>query len=371
MRTLSVLALFGAIVTTLGAQRAEQSATAPFRLMSVVDEARWRRLLPATGDPWLAELFAQELIFYTDREMPRAYPYNSGMHAPDFNVVGGNEPYGNPNIEFPWGSPAGTHRSPNAHAVRFVHLPAAITWWWRTVEQQRPKGKVKLHEWEYPPHTTFGEVLLLSDPSGKLHTYEVRTRSRDTDRWRDNVYRPMGTRAELDAWLADNAAVRLGKAAPKLVRLVSGHPNLKAFDRLAAVDELPEMPSAVVRQILARPFELVMNKEWVREPRTGIPGFAPTTRSGFGIVPTDYDAALVQLTSRSCMTCHDDVGQSADRFDQGRDWRGRVRGSDGIFSFHIFEPDCISKDGRHREPQLRKALLDAGLLRHWQEPLKW
>jgi hypothetical protein len=49
-------------------------------------------------------------------------------------------------------------------------------------------------------------------------------------------------------------------------------------------------------------------------------------------------------------------------FDYFRDWYGRIRGSDGIFSFHPFEPWSVSDNGAPQSVQLRSELIQAGVL---------
>jgi hypothetical protein len=357
-------------ILTLPASGDSSGTRAPLgslRLMTDQEQERWRRLLPATDDAWLLELFASDLIFYTNKEVPQAYQHAGGLYTPARNLSANrNEPYGNPNIEFPWGAPAGTHRSPNAHAVRFVHLTGPIRWWREKLSSVRAPTEWRGYGWEYAMGTTFGEVLLLNDEQGKLWTYEVRTRTKGEDRWLVNVYRPFLTRDELRSWLAAHApAVDVGPPRPMLVRLVTAQPGLVTFDRVAAVDELPVLPGQVVRRLLGQPFRLANGAEWVRTGNT--PGYAPTTRARFSIVPVDYDGAFLRLTSRSCMACHDDARRDAGDFDRTRDWQGRVRGADKIISFHPFEPASISGDGTPQEPRLRQALTEAGLLKHWKE----
>jgi len=69
------------------------------------------------------------------------------------------------------------------------------------------------------------------------------------------------------------------------------------------------------------------------------------------------------------MKCHtttnkfvDNFGPTIDQDKQIRDWYGRVQGSDGIFSFHPFDPACISYNGFNGQMRLRPALLECGLV---------
>lgn len=345
-------------------QSAPPARTKTLRLMSEADDTDTRKMLPKTNDEWLNELFSKDLIFYTDKEMPRAYQHEAGVHSPSYNISAvPTEPHGNANVEFPWGHPAGTHRATNSLAVRFVHLPAPIRWWneklWRELYPQEAWG----FKWEYPENTTFAEMLMLKDEDGKKWTYEVRTRTKTDGKWRMNAFRPFVTRAELVKWLETNAPeVKLGKAKTERLRLKSRHPRLTVIDRTAVVDELPEMPKKIVAKLLKEPFKSALGQEWIKVDDEE--GFAPTTQSNFSIVPKNYDGAFLKVDSKACMTCHDGVMKNADDFENKRDWYGRVRGSDGIFSFHIFDPGSISDNGFSHWPKLRKSLVEKGLLKH-------
>ena len=73
-------------------------------------------------------IFDDPFILYTDREMPKAYQFWNGqmpgVHRASYNIsANGSEPFGNGNREFPWGTPAGTHRAKNVWTFRFLRLP--------------------------------------------------------------------------------------------------------------------------------------------------------------------------------------------------------------------------------------------------------
>jgi hypothetical protein len=89
---------------------------------------------------------------------------------------------------------------------------------------------------------------------------------------------------------------------------------------------------------------------------------APTTQAAWHIIPRNYDAGFIAVDQASCARCHASVNRHVDEFDYGRDWYGRVRGSDRIFSFHPFDPSCVSSNGFPSGAQMRGELLRAGLL---------
>ena len=56
---------------------------------------------------------------------------------------------------------------------------------------------------------------------------------------------------------------------------------------------------------------------------------------------------------------------TAQSFEFGRDWYGRVRGSDGIFSFHPFSHASISFNGIGQAVSMRPELLEANVLERY------
>ena len=79
-------------------------------------------------------------------------------------------------------------------------------------------------------------------------------------------------------------------------------------------------------------------------------------------MPVNYDAGFVSLDSHSCMRCHNTTNQSVRNFDARRDWYGRIRGSDGIFSFHPFALESISSNGFAAPVRMRAELISGGVI---------
>jgi len=312
--------------------------------------------------------------------MPHAYQdwdgALQGVHSPFYNISAvRSEPIGNANREFPWGTPAGLHDSSNFKAFRFVTFPKdePIYWWRQRLRGDGPRGS---YVWQYPPTTTFGEILLVTDPDGYDWTFELRTRTRSEKGWAMNAFRPLTTQAELAERI--KGLVPKWRERPELVQIVEGRAEreevwrlrnrheLATFDATALVTHLPAIDHDVVRKLLDTPFKSALGQEW-KKNADGAEAFAPTTEAAFHIIPKNYQGGFVEVTSNSCMRCHDSTLKHARDFQFSRDWYGRVRGSDNIFSFHIFEPGSISYNGTGREPYLRRELINAGLLKHWNE----
>ena len=369
---LAIMALSTPVMTAQEKQR--------LRLVPEKTEALYRSFWPNSSDRWLNDLKKKDLIFYNEDVMPKAYQDwdggLQGIHSPSYNISAvRSEPIGNANREFPWGAPAGLHESPNFKAFRFVHIPEgkSIVWWRERLARDGSRG---CFVWQYPAGTVFGEVLLVTDPSGHDWTFELRTRMRSDKGWTINVFRPFTTQGELAARVRQLEPKWREK--PELVKLVTGEADreersrlvnrhdLVTFDSTALQTYLPEIDAELVKKLLDTPFKSALGQEWKRDP-DGTEAFAPTTEAAFHIVPKNYHGGFVEVSSNSCMRCHDSTLKHARDFQPFRDWYGRVRGSDNIFSFHIFEPGSIAYNGIGREPALRQDLIDAGVLTRWEE----
>jgi hypothetical protein len=350
-----------------------------FRLASAQRDALLRQFFPKVDNPeWRRILADPELIVYTEDEMPKAYQFFDGafpgVHSAHYNIsANGSEPFGNGNREFPWSGPVGTHRTSNVGAFRFVYLP-------RDAEGRRwpivwyPQDGS--YAWTFPVGAVVGEVLTLRGPDQHDYTFEVRLRRREVGFWEVDVLRPFPTAVSL--------AKRIRELRPDWneqpqLRLVCNHlqtaksmpvftladvqPNKRAFSQTLAVDDLPTLgDDKLVSQLLTTtPFRSATGENW-RELAYGLSPRAPTTQAPFHVIPANYDAGFVSVDSKSCARCHDTVNESVREFNQGRDWYGRIRGSDGIFSFHPFALESISGNGYSAPVRIRPELEAAGIV---------
>lgn len=362
----------------------ESDLRPPFRLVSQRRHEDLRRYLPRVDDSDTQDVLDHpKLIFYTEAEMPRVYQFwfgqLQGVHSVHYNIsANDSEPFGNGNIEFPWGTPAGTHRVDNLKSFRFLLLPRDESGKAHPIVYHRRylSGDSSLgYAWTFPVGAVLGEVLLMHGPDGKSYTFELRMRTREIDDWAVNVFRPFPTALSLAErirelrpdWQDDEKLARLvnhleGPTMLTRRTLEDGHPR-QAFSQTAGVDELPGTgdPELVAELLTTTKFQSCISERW-REDEKGNVAFAPTTRVGFHVVPAKYDAGFIAVDRVSCSRCHSTVNQPVDRFQSGRDWYGRIRGSDGIFSFHPFEPGSVSYNGMANSPSLRQEFIDAGLL---------
>ena len=354
------------------------------RLMSANKEARLRGYLPNVVDENIARIFDDpELMLYTDAEMPKAYQLWSGdlpgVHLASYNISADNsEPFGNGNREFPWATPAGTQRAKNVSTFRFLWLPKdeqgkhlPVVW-----HRQRFSGDSSTgYSWTFPVGAILGEVLSMKGPDGYGYTFETRLRIREVGHWEVEVLRPFPTARELAArikelrpnWEKQANLVKFCRhlEAPigmKVHTLADRQPGRRTFHQKMGIDNLPSLgDDKLVTQLLTTtPFRSAVGLTWRDEK--GVSTCAPTTSAAFHIVPASYDAGFVAADNQSCMRCHNTVTESVDKFNGGRDWYGRIRGSDGIFSFHPFALGSLSGSGIGSKVQIRPELQRSGRL---------
>jgi hypothetical protein len=274
--------------------------------------------------------------FYGEDQFPRCYQHNGSVHSAWYNIsaVQPQEKFGNANREFPWGLPAGTHDNDGSKSIKFVVLPEGkkIKWW------SGHTGHIQSHgigfagepviRWQYPVGTVFGEILTLPRHGGDA-TFEVRTREKNKDEygadsWKTSVYVPEG----FDALVATNK---------RTVSLKNNHPTT-VIDKTVEVGIAPRLSEKEVDALLAGKF-VKSNKTF--------------TSDESGIVPRRYSGAAART---SCTKCHEGTLKHAMEFQPNRDWYGTTRGSDGIFSLHIFDRSCISGNEFNQPVKLNRSL---------------
>lgn len=362
----------------------QEPPPAPVRLMSEKKEARLRSMLPKVSDPTIqAILDDPRLVIYTDDEMPKAYQFWDGMlqgvHRAEYNIsANGSEPFGNGNREFPWSTPAGTHRADGVRTFRFLWLPHddhghpyPVTWYRKRLSGDGRMG----YAWTFPVGTVCGEVLTLAGKQGD-YTFELRVRKREVGDWGVDVFRPFPTAVELAArirelrpdWEEQENLVKFcshletPSELPSMT-LEDRQPLGRTFEQTMGVDTLPALgDDELVAELLSTStFHSALGATW-RFGSNGNRTAAPTTLANFHVVPAKYDAGFIDVDRVSCVRCHETVNQSVSRFDRSRDWYGRIRGSDGIFSFHPFSPGSISGNGYSSSVHMRDDLVRGGLL---------
>lgn len=361
----------------------EAKEEARLRLMPERNEKWLRGCLPKVADERVQKVLDDpRLIVYTDREMPKAYQFWDGLmpgvHRASYNIsANSSEPFGNGNREFPWSEPAGTHRARNMWVFRFIHLPqdengklVPIVWFRTRLSGDSNPG----YGWRFPAGAVVGEVLMMRQ-EGTDFCFELRVRFREEGNWAVDVFRPFPRAEDLVTRIQElrpdwEEQPALKKVIDELsdpgplpeTQLVDNHPR-KTFKQTMGVHELPSLEDdQLVKDLLTQTvFRSALGEYWI-EGSNGAVTAAPTTDARFHIVPAGYDAGFVDVDRISCMRCHESVNQPVSRFQAGRDWYGRIRGSDGIFSFHPFDPSCVSGNGYSQPVKMRTELVSAGVI---------
>lgn len=295
------------------------------------------------------------LLIYTEKEMPKAYQDFAGalpgIHSPSYNISADKprELYGNPNVEFPWGSPAGTESVPDENFSTFKFLllpkdkPIVVS------KKFLPGDRRSSYVWVYPEGAVVGEVLQIYYKE-KYFTFEVRLRSKSSDGWKMTSYRPFATLKEFQRFCIFNGE----ELSVTDKRVYQSH---QIFKGDVTTTSLGKLSDDLIKKALSQKFVNALGQEWNKD------AFAPTTEEAFHIVPKGFKAATIAVDTKSCTRCHESTLKHASDFDFNRDWYGRVRGSDGIFSFHPFSPGVISYSGIYQGESLRQELIDAGIVK--------
>ncbi len=366
--------------------RLSDPARPAWRLMTADREAELRRLMPLVDDDGVqCVLEDPNLILYTDREMPLAYQNWAGelqgVHSPQYNISAvDGEPFGNGNREFPWNAPAGTHRADTVTSFHFLHLPRdnqgklwPVVWYRKRLPGDRNAG----YAWTFPVGTIVGEVLCVRSPAGGDYAFELRLRVRQAADWEVEVFRPFPGAKDLALrirqlradWDQNESLVKLVRHLEEPLQmqehtLTDRQPMAEGiFRERMGIDALPPVnDDALVTALLSLTrFRSALGKVW-RTSADGTFTCAPTTSARFHVIPAQYDGGFVEVDHVSCMRCHETANQHVNRFNPGRDWYGRIRGSDGIFSFHPFDPGSISYNGFGSAVQMRRELTESGAL---------
>lgn len=370
------------------------ASSASAQLVSEAKQRHFRALLPAVSDPELSAILSGPLLVYDDESMPRAYQKDGSVHDPAYNISGdpreaakGHGHGGSANVDFPWTDPGGTDKSSNVFTYRFLHLPTDAAGrklpvvYFRTPLKGNDRG-MQGYSWTFPNGAVVGEVLYQAGPDGYGYAFEIRTRTKTRGQWAVDVYRPFPTLRALVGQIRrlrplwrENARLRAAierlenRSTVRVNKYLGDDNHVKqpAFRQWASVDYLPDLgDDRLVAELLkTTPFQSCSGTIW-RDDFTGPNVFAPTTTARWHVVPTNYQAGFIEVGETSCTRCHQSVNKHAtdfeDTFSSGRQWYGRVRGADQIFSFHPFSLESIADNGASLPVRMRRELTAAGII---------
>ncbi len=317
----------------------------------------YRASLPAVADQyWSDVLQSPDLWIYTRAEMPRAYQHAGGFHDPRYNISGdaqqqGKFEGGNWNNESPWRNPGGVDAAEAiSRAAKFLKLPRErdrllpVVWWPEIAEGHFGGDREQVIRWVFPAGTIFGEVLTMRGPDDRLHTWEVRLRTRVETGWDVEILRPFPTRKDFADRLAkDGFSLTPPRIEPVVFRDRHARP---VFQFSSTVDVLPPISSEYAMRLLdSTPFRPVGGEMWTHD------SVAPTSDS-LSIVPPRYEGAKLGLDSDSCNLCHRTTLQHGTAFEVRHVGKyGRIVGSDGVFSWHPIARETISGNGSIIQPR--------------------
>ncbi|MCA9248874.1 MAG: hypothetical protein KDA42_17225 [Planctomycetales bacterium] len=338
------------------------------------------RRLPAVNDRELMAVFENpRTMWYDDASMPSAYqdsiaPFVGILETRLSGNVAPVEFFENGKFRFPFGDPGGLHRTEGIEGVNFLLLPERdgkrlpIVWW----------KESESYQWSFPIGTVVGEVLTMRSPDGEPVVFEIRLRRRQKNSWHADAFRPFPTAESLAAaiiqrntcWDQQPELAELvyrlrdpGTLMPRELKDTYG-----AFFASGAIDELPPIDPRLVCDLLQETtFESSEGAIW--KSNGAMECYAPTAAS-FSIVPANYDAGLIAVHEISCSRCHQHTGRKIGEFVPSQRLYGQVWGSDGIFSWHPFDPKQLlsSPNGLPANP-LRPAFEQAGIVENY-DPAK-
>lgn len=375
MRLLAFLTLVFASVAAYGQP--------PVQLVSPAKEAVFRQAFPTVdNDEIHAILTSPDLVFYTEEEMPKAYQNANTFHSPYYNISGEPDRFGNGNREFPWGIAGGTHTVRNIEVFRFVKFPrrpGGGFWPMVYFNQQLPAkhrdgNSGSTWRWMYPDGTVFGELLGMREANGYTYPFELRLRIREGGNWAVDCYRPFPTAADLVDRIQKEPNWQDTPSLSKLVQHLEGDfafakvrlrdRSGKGFDQTSYVDVLPPIndPDLVARLLVETVWRSALAEDW-RKAQNNQAVNAPTVNpgTGFHIVPEGYSAYAFAVDRVDCMQCHEHTNRAVSTFEFNRGWYGRIRGSDGILSFHPIARQSISGNGSRLVVQINPKLSQSGL----------
>lgn len=372
------------------------------QIMPAEKEAALRACIPALAEyPDTNQDIARkiaEATLYTSDEMPPAMQAQSlsgggGEGVTHFESIFVSKNrfdsiglFTNPNREFPWFRPGGTdHHHDVQKTFKGFWLPKKpdgspwpVAIYREALERSNavnmpsPLG----YRWVFPKGTLFFEVLTMRFSDGYLYTWELRVREREEDDWHVDIFRPFPTRESLVQRIRE---IR-GDDHPSIAELTKPvrlqpllledrrHP-VRAFREWAAEYVLPPIESELVRELLTTtPFHSALGEEFYRDENAR--AFAPTTKQRMeSIVPPEYLGGFIRTDSIGCANCHTTTLRPADAF-ENRDWYERVRGDDGILSWHPVSLSSIGRANAARRPvQYREEFVRAGMIEQF-DPTK-
>ncbi len=343
------------------------SANAPLDLVEVGVKDRVQAAMACIGDEPLRDILeSANTVLYDKTGIVPGYQdsFGDNVVAPigmrpnsirsnliDLAVPGGHAQILEPNgvFHFPFGNPIGSPAS-SVEVINFWHIPSEggellpVVWW-----QRDPNNLTHRVEWVFPKGTVLGELMFLVDESGSWLPFEIRTRTRQLDKWVVDAFRPFPTAGEFADALEDAAntdtvdyrdlvehlrdATTLEATSISATNFVSAFPT-----RAGANDSLPPvLDDAPIRKLL-REHAFRSARETTWKENGALKAYSATTSAGasLSIVPPNYNAGSFEVTEETCELCHQDAGRPLSAWYPNILAYGELWGGDETFSWHPF-----------------------------------
>jgi hypothetical protein len=258
-------------------------------------------------------------------------------------------------FHFPFGNPIQVAAG-DARVVDFWHAPRGegaqllpVAWWW-----YEPSGWTHRIKWTFPVGTVFGELMFVVRDDGELFPFEVRTRTREIDRWVVDVHRPFPEATDLASALQESGASGVEELVAHLLdpgtleaASLSATHYVESFETIdGALDVLPGLADNTILEtlLLEKGFTSAKGKAW--KTSGGLISYAATTDAAFSIVPRKYNAGLVEVSDDRCSRCHQDAGRPFKDYYFNVIAYGELWGEDENFTWHPFETKAfVDQDG--------------------------
>jgi len=348
--------------------------------------------VPSVADPQInAALRGQDSIWYDENSMVFTYQdsfgnptgpeglranrvgYDVGSTAQEPGIKKLTQFFELQTFQYPFSIQAGRTDRGNTEALYFWVPPRdengrrlPVAWW---------KNGSHWH-WVFPVGTIMGEVLLIRENTAKSEWYvhEIRTRVRELNRWKTDIFRPFPRATDLAEAIKNNRPNWQSSDLKQLVdhlenssTLIPGRLDSKAYEQAVPsiegyYDEIPGTQDVkLIKKLLKRTtFKSTMNTEWKSSGSKVT--YAPTTAADFHIVPKKYRAGLFKTDEQSCLRCHNQTGRPLGQLDKNVILYGEIWGEDEVFTWHPFkvysEIYTVSDGSRIANPRM----VEAGLL---------
>jgi|GEM_PF-1258374 len=296
--------------------------------------------------------------------------YDVGFHSDSPDIRKLIEYFDPMKFKYPFAIAAGGKDTSNVFVLNFWLPPRdafgkvlPVSWW---------KNGSHWH-WVFPVGTIIGEMLIMRDPVDpqQWFTFEIRSRVRELNQWRTNVFRPFVNAQELaDAIKFARPEWQRSDLGPLVAhlensqtltpaRLSSGLYEAAVPSISGYYDYLPATTDhALIKEfLLTRVFQSSMNQHWKSDgtKRT----YAAATKASFHIVPNGFIGGMLENSEASCKRCHDQTSRPLGQLDDRIVLYGEVWGEDQIFTWHPFHMTAdaftVSDGSRIENPRMKQA----------------